>query len=396
VATLGKFGAALLRYLFDGVPGRAVTTATVDGRKTLSRFELASEAARATLTDELPPEGPLVVICMATHEPPSMLFDKQIESIRRQTHRHFICVISDDASSERGWERIRRTVAEDARFTISRAPNRLGFYGNFERSLRLVPRDANYVALADQDDQWHEDKLEVLVRAIERSDAELAYSDMTIADEAGRTLRTSYWGDRHNASSDLGSLLLMNTVTGAASLFRRDLLDDALPFPPNLGSSYHDHWIACVALARGSIEYVDRPLYAYVQHGANAAGAFVSSPDYRGGVMHALGRLIRSPWSRLRSTFENAGRYADEAARVELFAQTLDLRIAGRVDGRKRVALQRASRLQSPGSVLWLLARSARDLRGRSETLGAELQILKGLAWRLSLLVARRRSKRRG
>jgi hypothetical protein len=112
--------------------------------------------------------------------------------------------------------------------------------------------------------------------------------------------------------------------------------------------------------------------------------------------MHALGRLIRSPWSRLRSTFENAGRYADEAARVELFAQTLDLRIAGRVDGRKRVALQRASRLQSPGSVLWLLARSARDLRGRSETLGAELQILKGLAWRLSPLVARRRSKRRG
>ncbi|HEY8724879.1 MAG TPA: glycosyltransferase [Gaiellaceae bacterium] len=345
------------------------------------------------MTAELQPKEPLVAICMATHEPPETLFEKQVESIRRQTRGRFICLISDDASSERAWERIQRTVAGDPRFSVSRAPTRLGFYGNFERALFLVPTEATYVALADQDDEWHEDKLEVLVRAIETSGAELAYSDMTIVDERGRTLRTSYWDDRRNASTDLGSLLLMNTVTGASSLFRRALLEDALPFPPRLGSGYHDHWIACVALARGSITFVDRPLYAYVQHDANAAGAFVPSPDYRGGLAHALGRVVRSPRRRLRSTFEHAGTYADEAARVELFARTLDLRLGDRVDGRKRAALLRASRLRSAGSVLWLLTRSARDVRGRSETLGAELQLLKGLAWQRSQKLARRRSR---
>ena len=59
---------------------------------------------------------------------------------------------------------------------------------------------------------------------------------------------------------------LANTVTGAASMFRRDLLDDALPLPSAPGPVYHDHWLALVALARGEIRYIDAPLYDYVQH----------------------------------------------------------------------------------------------------------------------------------
>jgi glycosyltransferase involved in cell wall biosynthesis len=346
------------------------------------------------LTAEHLPQEPLVAICMATHEPPETLFKRQVESIRRQTHGRFICLISDDASSEHAWEEIQRAIAEDPRFVASRGSTRLGFYNNFERSLMLVPPEATYVAFADQDDEWHEDKLDVLIRAVETSGAELAFSDMAIVDESGRTLQSSYWDRRRNAWTDLGSLLLMNTVTGAASLFRRDLLEDALPFPPRLASAYHDHWIACVALARGTIVYVDRPLYAYVQHGGNEAGAFTPSPDYRGGLLHAVGRLVRSPRRRLESSFENAGTYAEEVARVELFARTLDTRLGVRLDVRKRAVLRRTSRLRSLGSVVWLLTRSGRDLRGHSETLGAELQLLKGLVWRWTREIGRRSASR--
>jgi O-antigen biosynthesis protein len=321
---------------------------------------------------------------MATYEPSEVLFEKQIESIKSQTHQQFVCLISDDASKEDASERIERSVAGDPRFSVSRAPTRLGFYGNFERALSLVPPDVAYVALADQDDDWHADKLAVLVSAIEASDAELAYSDMTIVDENGRVLRTSYWEGRRNAASDLGSLLLMNTVTGAASLFRRDLLDDVLPFPPRVGFAYHDHWIASVALARGSIEYLDRPLYDYVQHGSNVSGAFEASPQFRGGLAHALRRFGANPRARLGSSLDHAPAYADEVARVELFARTLLERLDGRLDAGKRASLRRLSRLTSLGSVLWLLGRSARDFRGHSETLGAELQLLKGIALRRS------------
>ncbi|MFL5826633.1 MAG: hypothetical protein ACJ76V_08940, partial [Thermoleophilaceae bacterium] len=46
-----------------------------------------------------PGTGPLVAICMATYEPPLDLFRRQMESIRAQTHRNWVCVISDDCSS---------------------------------------------------------------------------------------------------------------------------------------------------------------------------------------------------------------------------------------------------------------------------------------------------------
>lgn len=327
---------------------------------------------------------------MATHEPPESLFNAQVESIRRQTHRRFVCIVSDDASSDTAWDRVQRTLGDDPRFAVSRSSKRLGFYANFERCLSLVPAEAAYVALADQDDVWHEDKLSVLVDALDASGAELAYSDMAIVDEQGAVIRGSYWHDRRNAFDQLGSLLLMNTVSGAASLFRRGVLDDALPFPAYAGKSYHDHWLACVALASGSIKYVERPLYDYVQHESNAAGAFNPSPQFRGGLARAFGRFAADPRARLRSTVAHAPSYSEEVMRVELFARTLQERLAGRLDGSQLAILRRASRLESLGSVLWLLGRSARDLSGRSPTLGAELQLLKGIAWRRSHVVWRR------
>jgi hypothetical protein len=104
------------------------------------------------------------------------------------------------------------------------------------------------------------------------SAAWLVYSDMRIVDEQGRTISETFWRDRRNNHTDLSSLLLSNTITGAASLFRRELLDLALPFPPPVGDPFHDQWLAAVALASGEIAYVDRPLYDYVQHGGAARG----------------------------------------------------------------------------------------------------------------------------
>jgi O-antigen biosynthesis protein len=345
-------------------------------------------SAEATLTvSEL---DSLVAICMATHDPPETLFEAQVDSIRRQTHQNFICVVADDASSAAGWERIRRVVGDDPRFAVSRSPVRLGFYANFERALGLVPEEAEYVGFADQDDRWDDDKVETLVQVLRSSGAALAYSDMRIVDEHGTPIRDSYWADRRNAYDSVASLLMMNTVTGAACLFRRELLADALPFPELVGTAYHDHWLASVALATGRISYVDRALYDYVQHGANAAGAFAPSSDFRGGLVHALRRFAADPRGRLRSAWRNAPEYALEAARVERFARTLQQRLGDRVNGDKQKALHRAAHLDRPGAILWLLARAARDIRGRSETLGVEVQLAKGILWRRSAAWRRR------
>ena len=123
-----------------------------------------------------PGEGPFVAICMATYSPPMDLLPtaRSSRSALRPTRR-WVCVDQrrllapgalrgDARRAGRGWPR----------FVVSRSPRRLGFYRNFERALSMVPRRGrNYVALADQDDHWHPDKLATLLARDRRRPARL-------------------------------------------------------------------------------------------------------------------------------------------------------------------------------------------------------------------------------
>jgi glycosyltransferase involved in cell wall biosynthesis len=314
---------------------------------------------------------------MATFEPEPALLQRQIESIRAQTHGSWSCLISDDGSSEGRLEVLRGLIGDDPRFELSRSPERLGFYLNFERALRMVPTETEFVALADQDDRWYPEKLATLVDAC--AGAQLAYSDMRIVDEEGRLLAESFWRGRRNNFTDLGSLLLSNTVTGAASLFRRQLLDLVLPFPERIGDAFHDHWIAAMALATGSMAYVDRPLYDYVQHGGAARGheAAMRPWDPR--------RLLswRDPRGSLREVGAHAERsYEENVRRIALAAREIEARAGGRMAPGKARTVRRVARLdRTRAPAGWLALRSLRRFGGRNETMGIELSLLAAVLW---------------
>jgi SAM-dependent methyltransferase/glycosyltransferase involved in cell wall biosynthesis len=214
---------------------------------------------------------PLVAICMATYNPPIDLFQDQIESIRAQQYTHWFCIINDDCSDPQIFEEIQRVIGDDPRFRLYRNDENRGFYRNFETALYRVPAEAAFVALSDQDDHWFPEKLTRTLAAF-TDEVQLAYCDQRIIDRAGNLLSTSFWTERRNNHTDLTALILANTVTGAASVFRSSLLRDVLPFPVYPFRMYHDHWIACIALLRGKLAFVDSPLYAYRQHSANVVG----------------------------------------------------------------------------------------------------------------------------
>jgi glycosyltransferase involved in cell wall biosynthesis len=333
--------------------------------------------------------APRVAICMATHNPPADLLALQIESIRAQTVEAWVCFISDDCSGEEGFATLLRTVDHDPRFVVSRSPRRLGFYRNFERALRMVPARAGFVAMADQDDFWHPDKLETLLARI--GDAQLVYSDARIVARDGTLLSDTYWSERRNNHSDLTSLLVANAVTGAASLLRRELLDVALPFPPAQFAHYHDHWIGLTALALGEIAFVERPLYDYVQHGEASLGHAAANR------MTALrDRLAnqRAPRERVRAWRLH---YFVDACRLLQIAAILRMRCGSRMTASKRRSLERF--LAADRSLLPLArlgARGARELLGRPETLGAEWMLFHAFAWRRLLgLTVRKRPQTR-
>ena len=177
---------------------------------------------------------PLIAICMTTYNPRLDLFRAQIASLREQTHENWICVVSDDCSRPDLYAGIREELEGDERFFLSQPDERLGYYRNFERVLGLVPEEAELVALCDQDDRWHQDKLEAL-REAAGPEVTLAYSDMNLVDEDGKLLSPTYWTERRTNHTNMTSLMVANTITAAASLFPRRLLDYALPFPAPLG-----------------------------------------------------------------------------------------------------------------------------------------------------------------
>jgi glycosyltransferase involved in cell wall biosynthesis len=351
---------------------------------TLGAVRVAEPPEPLELAFPGPSDRARIAISMATYEPSLELFRRQLDSIRHQTHRNWVCVISDDCSRPERFAAIRELVGDDPRFAISRSPRRLGFYGNFERALALAPRESEYVALADQDDYWYPDKLEALLGAIDR--AQLVYSDARIIGRGGELISASYWERRRNNHTDLLSLLIANSVTGAASLLRRELLYYALPFPPRQFAHYHDHWLALTALLTGGIEFVDRPLYDYVQHGQAALGHAAATRVF---TLRERARKLRSN-QRERVRFYRATYFRD-VQRLAAFATILQMRCGDRASRSQRRTLKRFLALDETWSPLVKLAwRAARELTGRPETLGAEWTLLRALLWKRALSASAR------
>src|SRR5690606_11591318 len=168
-------------------------------------------------------------------------------------------------------QQIRQVVADDPRFYVFKNATRRGSYYNFEEALRRVPIDADFIAFSDQDDIWYPDKLETLLAKFD-TETQLVYSDMNLVSSDGQLVSKTFWLGRRNNYTNRYTLMFSNTVTGAASMFRASLLQDILPFPEQIGEQYHDHWVALVAAMHGVLGFVERPLYAYRQHGGNVIG----------------------------------------------------------------------------------------------------------------------------
>jgi hypothetical protein len=326
------------------------------------RGDLGGPTATAGAAPEGGPGEP-TAICMATHEPDRARLAAQIESIRAQTHRNWVCVISDDASSPAALAAVRAEIGEDRRFVLVRAPRRLGAAQNFAHALRQAPPWATVIALADQDDRWHPGKLAALASEV-AAGASLAVADMRIVDEHGAVLSETFWTHRRPCFDDLGTLLITNSVTGAACAFDAALLERILPMPVTPGALFHDHWIGLVALASGRIVHVPRPLHDYVQHGGNMIGH-----DER----HVRRANLPRSWDAA------ARAHDDDLLRIELLARVLLRRCAG-MEPAKHAALApfAAQSLRALRSAVTL-----RSLRGAADpTAGGGLRIASALLWR--------------
>ena len=294
------------------------------GRQQSATIEIGRTQLLGQLQQRVKPvqtmgDDALIAICMATYQPDVQRLTRQLESIVCQRYENWVLIISDDASPESYQQELTALANIDPRrIRLFRQTDNLGFYHNFERALGLVPDNAAFIAFADQDDLWYPDKLQKLVDALQPADTMLAYSDMRLVDEAGGVISGSYWRRRKNEYRDFETVFLANTVTGAASLFKRSLLERVLPFPNRIGNAFHDHWLACVAMTAGKLAYVDEVLYDYVQYDNSVIGHC----DFDNNLLPGL----RPKASQVGGKGDQNDLYRLEYLRLQSLAETLKLR----------------------------------------------------------------------
>ena len=84
---------------------------------------------------------------------------ESIESVLRQTYKHFKLLIVDDKSTDKSLKIAKELAAKDARIEIVERKKNIGLIGILNESLCLVKTE--YVARQDADDAWYDNKLEM-------------------------------------------------------------------------------------------------------------------------------------------------------------------------------------------------------------------------------------------
>ncbi|UZN50271.1 glycosyltransferase family 2 protein [Cupriavidus cauae] len=206
----------------------------------------------------------------------------QLDSITRQTQMPDQVVVCDDGSTDGTWCALNQW-AKQARsiygidVILRRNAESLGVARNFEQAVMLLRTDL--IFLADQDDVWHDDKIEVLAACLATNrDTMLAHADVRLVDGNGAPLGRTMFEAMRLSRSELELLrgdkmfevlCRRNVVTGMSSAFRRELLSIALPFPEDW---LHDEWIGVCAAAFAKIATLPRLLADYRQHDRNVIG----------------------------------------------------------------------------------------------------------------------------
>jgi glycosyltransferase involved in cell wall biosynthesis len=228
---------------------------------------------------------PVISVALCTRNGAKFIQD-QVRSICEQGLPPAQLVISDDASSDGCVELARQTVLScqgnnagiGPALDLLRNDPPLNVTKNFEQAVKAC--SGEFIALSDQDDVWHKDRLSRMVAEFDRRpNLLLLHADARLIDDRGRDLSESLFQAlevqpvelawlHHGRAMDV--FLRRNLAAGTTIMFRRALLRHALPFPPEW---VHDEWLAMIAAALGGVDVLEEALTDYRQHASNQIGA---------------------------------------------------------------------------------------------------------------------------
>lgn len=211
----------------------------------------------------------MISICLTTFNGEKFFLD-QINSILLQISKFDEIIISDDSENDHIKDYV--DFINDSRIKYLKGPKK-GINKNFENAIKKSKGD--FIFLSDQDDIWHQNKVKMNMSLLK--EYELILSNCTVVDENLNISKKKL--NLHAPKINfLSQILIKNSFMGCCMSFRRDLIDDFLPFPENI--SMYDWWIGLISiLSKRKIFYVEEPLIFYRKHSNNASSTGLKSKN---------------------------------------------------------------------------------------------------------------------
>lgn len=225
-----------------------------------------------------------VDILLATYNGETYLRE-QLDSLLNQTYKDIRIIISDDKSTDTTRQILEEYKEKDERIVVYAQEKNLGVVSNFEFLLKKVQN--KYYMFADQDDIWHEDKIEKSLNKLKETNADLVFTDLQVVDNELNVTNNSYWElkglkEKILKHNSFDALYLNNYVTGCTILAKSKTIEKILPIPNTSKYVLHDYWTALIISQSGKIEFLNEPTIKYRQHKNNRVGSKKKSESLPG------------------------------------------------------------------------------------------------------------------
>ncbi len=226
-------------------------------------------------------QKPNICVLMSTYNGEKYIRE-QIDSILAQKGVEVHLIVRDDGSVD-GTLQILREYEQEGKLELWCGQN-LGVKESFLYLIDNAP-DADFFALADQDDVWYEDKLLKAINMLREYSREVPLLYGANQDCVDANLKFVKLHFKKNLSDWLciEREIFQNLIAGCTMVFNKsfyNLLKMDSIFKPISYSRMHDVWLMFMALLYGKFIYDHRPCMAYRRHGNNASdGAIV--PEHR-------------------------------------------------------------------------------------------------------------------
>ena len=202
----------------------------------------------------------MISVCMTSYNGEKYI-KQQICSILSQLSQQDELIVSDDGSTDSTIQIIKDI--NDPRIRMIEGPRNHSIIDNFEHVLHDAKGDIIFTA--DQDDIWHPQKVDTCLKYLQEADCVI--SDCQVVNSNLEIIYPSFYAVNNTRYGKWYNLLIHNGYLGCCMAFKKEILQYALPFPPQIPQ--HDIWLGNVAAFKFKTLFINNKLIDYRRHENN-------------------------------------------------------------------------------------------------------------------------------